>query len=778
MEIPNEVFMRRVFFEVLLLLGFLFSIGHAEIFTPKLSYDWNRHSEKQNEFILDILDTEILSQLEDNGYSLSQLLGGSKKESNTADMYAQNEKYQNFSDTIGQSIPHETKWDQLPDIIPPNKGDIPETVRLLRGFEDKGKRSEKDLTGGFIIRKLSNNSQHPYSVEYDGDEPRHFDYRWLNSKLGHFKLIAVVNRMDRLDFDSKSCGEIRFIFRLSYNSSKSGSSLPFFVNVVQSYPEADSCKAFAKLWQVSFEQSQSWKNAGADGIKKFVEHLKSKPFKNLTFKQLELNMQSLRFTSGYMHDFGGQAMYMQRIFKIKNDKLESIELENTPDVLEIEKNPVLLEKFVDFLKQGDRLEKLDQGILNINFDSRFLAKRAVSWSTLGRVRTANKPYSRLFEKRKDLLKTIDISKLQYIKTHDGLIERLNNLTCMGCHQSGGTAGFHMLGFPDKQFSHGFNRQALPFSQHVYGELARRNNYLTALVEGRAPNSFRPHSHFPVAKWSADKVIPSFEKAHLGQLCLLSPSHFQGGLDCAAGLRCLKTIGLTGKEVLFGECVNVVKPLAGSVCWEGDVKETSQLPADRGEIPAYNFFAFQDKWKLTGSAASNKNYRCVLPQSGAPLGRSTRACTLEEENFSKIKLQADAIPDELCANQGGNGFDLCAASGDSGSCLESRVVRSNLDTCYPGKFCREDYICQKLPDYHKISDAHYMTKKEGKRVNLSVPKDIDGKIIQTAQENHIGFCVPTYFLFNMRLDGHTSPITGLPPGEPKFDRSQPLRGYKK
>jgi hypothetical protein len=42
---------------------------------------------------------------------------------------------------------------------------------------------------------------------------------------------------------------------------------------------------------------------------------------------------------------------------------------------------------------------------------------------------------------------------------------------------------------------------------------------------------------------------------------------------------------------------------------------------------------------------------------------------------------------------------------------------------------------------------------------------------------VGFCVPTYFLFNMRLDGHPSPVTGRPPGTPRFDRSQPLRGYR-
>jgi hypothetical protein len=55
-----------------------------------------------------------------------------------------------------------------------------------------------------------------------------------------------------------------------------------------------------------------------------------------------------------------------------------------------------------------------------------------------------------------------------------------------------------------------------------------------------------------------------------------------------------------------------------------------MPTDRGAIPSFNLYAFQDKWKLKGSAYRGGevgNLRCVLPQSGAPLGRASRKCTL-------------------------------------------------------------------------------------------------------------------------------------------------------
>lgn len=691
-----------------------------------------------------ILDTATLNSLEDGGYSLGEMLGKSKG-TLAADLYKANSFYQNVADTIGKPVEHDAKTDQLPAMFPAGSGDVPEMVRLIRNFEDKGKRSDKDTKGGYYIRHLSNNSQYPYQVEFDGDEPRHFDYRWLHSKFAHFKLIAVVNRMDRADFDATNCGEVRFIYRLSYQSPKSSSSLPFFFNVVRVYPKKDTCAGYAKLWRG---------NPVANGA-----------LKETVFKQLEVNFQSLRFTSGYMHDFGGQAMYMLRIFRPKGGVLEPVALENTPNVLGVEKNPELLSRFVTYLKTGDNLQRLDQGTLDINFDEQFLTKLAVSWSTLGRAREANKPYSRLFKDKKAMLETIDLSGLKFIKSHDGLVERLNNMTCMGCHQSGGTAGFHTLGYPDNKFSHGFNRQELPLSPHGFAETARRELYVAALAEGKTPDRHRPHSNFPEGSTLGS-----------GQLCLVNTAHFANPPKCASGYSCKKTVDSKDKTVLFGECVKDSQPLAGSACWQGDLKEVSTLPTDRGPIPSYNLYAFQDKWRLKGPVTQNSAYKCVLPQSGAPLGRSSRSCTLNEENFANLNL-AVKIPAEICANQGGNGFDLCAASGDSGACLESRVVRAMLDTCAPGQYCREDYICQKLPRYDKISDAHYGSIKNGRRVNLSTPKQINGAVIEAAYAKQIGFCVPTYFLFNMRTDGHPSPVTGMPPGQPRIDRTKPVRGYR-
>ena len=51
----------------------------------------------------------------------------------------------------------------------------------------------------------------------------------------------------------------------------------------------------------------------------------------LTFKQLELNAQVVRFPSGQETEFGGQAAYLMRIFGIDGDTVTEKGLENTPD---------------------------------------------------------------------------------------------------------------------------------------------------------------------------------------------------------------------------------------------------------------------------------------------------------------------------------------------------------------------------------------------------------------------------------------------------------------
>lgn len=819
-----------------------------------------------------VLDPVVLQHVQRAGFGLEATLGLSaprhdlpappRVPASAARLAERSARYRAIADVLGQAIAHDPVTDQLPATLAAGLGDVPDMVRALRGFEDHGARSARDKTGSFIMRHLANNAAYPYRVESDGDEPRHFDTRWLRSPHARFDLVALVNRIDRTDFAPGTCGELRYIYRLGY-TAKTGArgSLPFFINVVHALPrDGTGCQKTAAAWQMDAQTkarisalAPKTRGAVATNAEASAVHAWLKPrLARGTFRQAEVNFQALRFTSGYMHDFGGQALYMQRIFRAPahapattdsraQPALVPVPLENTPDVRAIAADPALLDALIAFLTAPENLAALDEGrVVLPNFGGRFLTTRALSWSTLGRARLANKPYRAVLSahpKALAALRALDISKLHTIRTTDGLIERLDNLTCMGCHQTAGTAGFHMLGYPahagqtgndtrDKQARDEvtFNAQETPFSPHVFAELARRRAYGDALAApDRAPNRYRPHAAMPHGTWT-DTGRPTYAPLPVGALCLRGQNvatpvptpAFAGSPRCAPhrgqATVCRATVTSDRGAALFGECV-LTEPtpaglFAGGTCFEGVVrdhtltaKNTLAPPPARAtpDVP-YNFTALTDKFSLTRAIHPHRGkgqtrYSCGSPKGGAPLGRRGRKCSTAEETFAVLDghvphgqtpvtlaaLRAGTVPDEVCANQGGNGFDMCAASGDAGRCLERRVARAMLDTCSTARFCREDYICQRLPRYDRIAARDYGRKKygtrgRGKRVNRATPDAIDAQAITALREAGIGFCVPTYFLFNMRTDGHPSPVTGKPAGTPRIDRKQPLRGH--
>ena len=79
-------------------------------------------------------------------------------------------------------------------------------------------------------------------------------------------------------------------------------------------------------------------------------------------------------------------------------------------------------------------------------------------------------------------------------------------------------------------------------------------------------------------------------------------------------------------------------------------------------------------------------------------------------------------------------DTCVATNNFAQCYQASVVRGNRPTCGGDRFCREDFMCQALPD--DIAGS--------------------GDIVKD-----FGFCSPTYFLFQMRIDNHPDPVRGVP-----------------
>jgi hypothetical protein len=587
----------------------------------------------------------------------------------------------------------------------------------------------------------------------DGKVPRYFDYYWLESKHAAMALVALVNRIDKRDFYPGTCGEVRFIYRFAYYRSdklagldepvESRSTMPMFLNVVYEYATdaQGGCSEIAKLWN----DPSVTKPASAQSL---VDALKAGPLakERLRLKQIELNMQAVRYPSELKYDFGGQAIYLMRIFQEKDGVMTPIALENTINYAELKKSESLRRSLLAQISNPENLKKIDEGTFVLeNTDGKLLSTRALSFTTVGRARIGNKPFSALYGADGAGLKSVDLSGLKFVKSAQGLVERLNNTTCMGCHQTGGTAGFHILGRAGN-LSTPFNQVILPFSSHYLAERTRRVGYLQALVDGREPSRFRPLSFYPVQTGTSAQGLPSYNPGKTREFCLSAKqADFATGLTCSSGTACRLTAKNEAGGVDIGECVETPNVTAGNVCRRGVIKSAA-MREDLGDL--YNLFAIRDT--IDATTKFNEDGGCTVPEQGVPLGRISRRCEVDSNAgrlnaIDAMKTAADK-PKEMCVIQGGDVFDNCAKSSNPPKCLDdaaATIARANLDTCSDDHPCREDYICQQLPV--AVSKQYSGSAREAV-----------AKRIEKLAALRVGFCVPNYFVFNMRADGHILP----------------------
>ncbi|RUV14975.1 MAG: hypothetical protein E5W43_18575 [Mesorhizobium sp.] len=553
----------------------------------------------------------------------------------------------------------------------------------------------------------------------DGNVGRIIDMRWLKTDAARFRLVGVVNRLDRRDFaklgGEAGCGEVRFIYRLAYSFRKNGkvlaSRLPFnFSAIYRAAPDADGgCTGVAGRWtpQIDEAADAGWLSGGP--LDKA----------SLSFKQLELNAQVVRFPSGQETEFGGQAAYLMRIFGIDGTTISQKPLENTPDTIRLAQDARLKARLTDYVRAN--AGAIDLGVYEI--PDEFLAKKVISWSTFGSARQANHPFTPLFEP--EALAGVDYSKLTLARTAEALIERLDNGACHGCHQAGSTAGFHFIGLDDSTTSP-LNRIEVGISPHLHAEIPRREAWLQATVEGREANGFRPLSFAPPAAWKDTGEI-AYTPAETTMPCLVpeDAARFGSSWQCGAGTVCTQIATATGVRTKLAQCLLPKESrniFSGHPCLTGTIASDTAQP-------------FNDRYNVTGQfaafapAISRTAYTCRPPKIGVPGGFAYRGCDAKDLAFSAFKA-GKPMPSEICGLVGGKKFDICVATNNFDQCLGGAVNRGNRPACSADRFCREDYMCQSLP-----SDTPGAGRVKG-----------------------IGFCSPTYFLFQMRIDNHATPWT--------------------
>jgi len=631
--------------------------------------------------VIDVQDPAVLAALERRGFGFAGLMDEGRAET-LQDLFRTSAPYKQLAETIGADV-----------------------QELRRDMKQNG-RTLHEVT--------------------DQNVGRIIDLRWLQSPLASFRLVGVVNRLDRKDFAELSgettCGEVRFIYRLAYRFKRGertyASRMPFNLNIVFAVGRsADvSCRDVAQAWVPA---------ADLAGVAAQTDWLVAGPLQRsrLMLKQIEVNAQVVRFPSGMETEFGGQAVYLMRIFDAQRAgpgmRLAVKPLENTPDVAKLKHDTALRARLVDYVRGN--VEAIDRGVFKL--PDEFLATKALSFSTYGSARLANHPFTELLAEAD--LAGLSLERARLVRSAKGLIERLDTATCMGCHQSNSTAGFHFIGHDAKDAS-SFNKVKIAVSPHYYAEGFRRVAYMDAVIAGASPSAFRPLPASPSAKWTPEG--PTHAAAQLGMPCVpdAAKEHFAGTWSCAASAcQVIATNARLGIEM--GQCLprDDTQVFSGLPCLSGEIRAAS--------APYRDTFAIKTQLHSFRKTPDFQGYNCRPPKIGVPAGLSYRKCTEGDKRFDAFR-GARGTPNEICGLAGGKAFDTCVATNNFAQCYQASVVRGNRPTCGRDRFCREDFMCQALPD--DIAGAG------------DVVKDF-------------GFCSPTYFLFQMRIDNHPDPVRGVP-----------------
>ena len=520
---------------------------------------------------------------------------------------------------------------------------------------------------------------------------RLFDAGWFRSKIANYQLVGIMNRLDRVAFNSKSCGELRFVYRLGYDQGRKGiqSRLPMTILVKymvegQAHPaqEWDLCKRMVSKWTYP-DRKQMTKDQLVDWMTSDEGPLAGEFTRESQLHSIEVNLQALRIPAAARPQFGGHANYLMRVFKRTSEAptadFEPTFLENTPDVDRIRKTPELLASLKALMKDRKVANRIDHGIFVL--PEEFQAKRAYSYSPMGLDRQDNRLYNKLLDVRDFDPKHFVGGR--FVKTPDAAIRRLNDLSCVGCHQGRATAGFHFLGI-DRKDIHDFNALIFEGSGHFQLELKRRQTYLERVAKSLVPDPGRDFSFAP----------PLGEPASYANFCGLPGSKSFSHWKCGAGLECRLVDGVPGEKEL-GKCFPKILR-AGALC----VKATVTQDGHRSD-------KLVDLTQLTCGDAK-KHYGCSEVKGGFPSGMCNTNC------------QGLDPKSEVCAQVAGSGFTDCIAQKKPfEQCIE-KIAHSGRGLCNEKLACRNDYVCAR-------------------------------------SENGKGNCTPTYFLFQVRLDGHPNPL---------------------
>ncbi len=591
------------------------------ILTSLMTLNSGESQDKSPILIMDQVDQ--MSQLEKEGLTFSQIVSGKPRTTNT-NLY-KNKAYKSFANVINADL-------------------------------DKIKSGDKYLS-------VTMSKKH-----------RLFDKRWWSSKRSFYELVGLVTRLDRAPFSNDpryKCGEVRLLYRMAYNKTHMKeniySRLPVTINMVFWLVDKDgssnNCTEIAK----------SWRGSPLEVVKNNMFLFK---MKNL--KSLEVNLQAVRWPSTVRGDFGGYAEYLLRVFSYDQSKkvFTPALMENMVDVAKVKSSPKLKKELKDFLTNPENLKKFDEGIGVI--PEKFVTKKAISVAFHGIARLANRPFDQIY-KESDFEK-VNFKENTFVKTPGAYLRRLNDMTCIGCHQSRSVAGFHFVGV-DRKNTFSANAVKMARSGHLQLDLLRRQKYFASLLANKKPDEKRGFS---------ERL--ETERGGYGAHCTLGKDPSFSKWTCESGLKC-QSIDTAINNNIIGVCLPEVNKFAGDPCDVGRVSQNANGRKDR-------------VIKKVARACRSDQY-CFKARDGFPGGLCHNYC----EKIGK---------GEACGLIAFNGFNSCLFQNKPFTkCLTDFTGDISLKACDNNTPCRDDFVCAR-------------------------------------SKNNTGVCIPPYFLFQLRVDGHPRP----------------------
>lgn len=557
---------------------------------------------------------------------------------------------------------------------------------------------------------------------------RLFDYRFLEYDRARFVLVGVINRMDKAWMNPTTCGETRLIYRLSYRVEINGdkdktvtSRLPMTINLILNAKSPDSpitCEEIARRWSGLKVEGLTITQAAdlimsANGI--LAPELRDRKL----IKQLEINLQLSRKAAAVRRDFGGHAVYLLKIFKLdpSSQTFKEAPADNQVD----RKNAQAFYAWLfDPKFKAQRLHALDQGTIVI--PEQFLASRAYSIAPGGLSRAINHPLAGTVSDDRLAKELSEVRSEQFlnIKSVEGLKRRLADISCTGCHQTRGIGGFHFMGQDPYSWSDELNAKlpvypgnsvVVPGSGHFFADLQRRRVYLNRVATGQIADgamgfSSRPQQHVATMEANGDGAFNGW-----GAHCYNGDDPSFKDWTCARGTVCTELHG-SPMAPGMGVCISDSGKEIGDPTESGDVRLTgSDWISDR--------YTRKQSFPLpTGSDYVNS------PQSANP-GEKTGgfpggAIRLNSCDSASMQRHPEARCGALPAASAGFNDCLFQPNVSFKQCLDRYSKGVGLRTCSRENPCRDDYICVESLEFG-LDDA--------------------------------GVCVPPYFLFQFRVDGH-------------------------